>query len=258
MELEEAFIVAKSKIVKLLKKNRGSISMEPSFMNASMTSGSSSRLPSLKLPKFDGKYSEFQNFISAFNNIVNYNPTISLIEKFNYLLNCLSGPALDVVEPFQVCEENYEKALTRLQDRNDNKVLIFLEHIDSLFNVARMQKGDSVSLRHLIDTVSAVRGSLLSLGSETDVINAILLHMVLLKVDSDTKENYDEKQDLKSLPSWDMCYELLSRRRQFLESHRKRTEVSEKVVPHKPKPNPRFNRSAQTFVKSNSKCSYCN
>lgn len=31
MKLEEAFIVAKSKIVKLLKKNRGSVSMELSF-----------------------------------------------------------------------------------------------------------------------------------------------------------------------------------------------------------------------------------
>ncbi|XP_073820296.1 uncharacterized protein [Musca autumnalis] len=232
VELEEAFIVAKAKIMKLLKKSRGSESAEMSLMNASMACGSSSsRLPSLKLPKFDGKYSEYKRFITAFNNMVNDNPAISVIEKFNYLLNCLSGPALAVVEPFQVCEENYEKALNRLEERYDNKVLIFLEHIESLFNVPKMQKSDSVSLRHLIDTVSAVRGSLLSLGSEADVMNAILVHMVLSKLDSDTKENYDEKQDFKSLPSWDLCYELLSRRCQFLESHRKRTEVTEKVVP---------------------------
>ncbi|XP_073835822.1 uncharacterized protein [Musca autumnalis] len=245
--------------MKLLKKSRGSESAEMSLMNASMACGSSSsRLPSLKLPKFDGKYSEYKRFITAFNNMVNDNPAISLIEKFNYLLNCLSGPALAVVEPFQVCEENYEKALNRLEERYDNKVLIFLEHIESLFNVPKMQKSDSVSLRHLIDTVSVVRGSLLSLGSEADVMNAILVHMVLSKLDSDTKENYDEKQDFKSLPSWDLCYELLSRRCQFLESHIKRTEVTEKVVVNKPKSNTRFNRSAHTFVNSNSNCCYCN
>ncbi|XP_073845474.1 uncharacterized protein [Musca autumnalis] len=258
VELEETFIVAKSKILKLIKKNCGSVSMESSFMNASMACGSNSRLPSLKLPNFNGKYSEYQRFITAFNNMVHENPSISIIEKFNYLINCLSGPALAVVEPYQICEENYEKALQRLQERYDNKVLIFLEHIESLFNVPKMQKSDSVSLRHLIDTVSAVRGSLLSLGSEADVMNAILVHMVLSKLDSDTKENYDEKQDFKSLPSWDLCYELLSRRCQFLESHRKRTEVTEKVVVNKPKPNTRFNRSAHTFVNSNSNCCYCN
>ncbi|XP_073828191.1 uncharacterized protein [Musca autumnalis] len=257
MDLEETFIVAKAKILKLINKNRGSVTVDNSLMNVSMACGSNSRLPSLKLPNFDGKYSEYQRFITAFNNIVHDNPTISLIEKFNYLLNCLSGPALAVVQPFQVCEENYEKALQRLQERYDNKVLIFLEHIESLFNAPQMQKSDSVSLRHLIDTVSAVRGSLLSLGSEADVMNAILVHMVLSKVDNETKENYDEKQDFKSLPSWDFCYELLSRRCQFLESHRKRTELPENITSHKPK-SPRFNRSAHTFVNSNSNCSYCN
>ncbi|XP_073814252.1 uncharacterized protein [Musca autumnalis] len=257
IDLEETFIVAKSKILKLIKKNCGPVSMESSFMNASIACGSNSRLPSLKLPNFNGKYSEYQRFITAFHNIVHENPSISIIEKFNYLLNCLSGPALAVVEAFQVCEENYEKALNRLEERYDNKVLIFLEHIESLFNVPQMQKSDSVSLRHLIDTVSAVRGSLLSLGSEADVMNAILVHMVLSKVDIETKDNYDEKQDFKSLPSWDLCYELLSRRCQFLESHRKRTEFPEKVIPNKHN-SPRFNRSAHTFVNSNSNCSYCN
>ncbi|XP_073814756.1 uncharacterized protein isoform X2 [Musca autumnalis] len=256
-DLEETFIVAKAKILKLINKNRGSVAVDNSLMNVSMACGSNSRLPSLKLPNFDGKYSEYQRFITAFNNIVRDHPTISLIEKFNYLLNCLSGQALAVVQPFQVCEENYEKALQRLQERYDNKVLIFLEHIESLFNVPQMQKSDSVSLRHLIDTVSAVRGSLLSLGSEADVMNAILVHMVLSKVDNETKENYDEKQDFKSLPSWDLCYEILSRRCQFLESHRKRTELVEKVIPNKHN-SPRFNRSAHTFVNSNSNCSYCN
>ncbi|XP_073820368.1 uncharacterized protein [Musca autumnalis] len=257
IDLEETFIVAKSKILKLIKKNCGPVSMESSFINASIACGSNSRLPSLKLPNFDGKYSEYQRFITAFYNIVHENPSISIIEKFNYLLNCLLGPALAVVEPYQVCEENYEKALQRLQERYDNKVLIFLEHIESLFNVPQMKKSDSVSLRHLIDTVSAVRGSLLSLGSEADVMNAILVHLVLSKVDNETKDNYDEKQDFKSLPSWDLCYELLSRRCQFLESHRKRTELVENVVSNKPK-SPKFNRSAHTLVNSNSNCSYCN
>ncbi|XP_073838259.1 uncharacterized protein isoform X2 [Musca autumnalis] len=256
-DLEETFIVAKAKILKLINKNRGSVAVDNSLMNVSMACGSNSRLPSLKLPNFDGKYCEYQRFITAFYNMVHDNPTISVIEKFNYLLNCLSGPALAVVEPYQVCEDNYEKALERLQERYDNKVLIFLEHIESLFNVPQMQKSDSVSLRHLIDTVSAVRGSLLSLGSEADVMNAILVHLVLSKVDNETKYNYDEKQDFKSLPSWDLCYELLSRRCQFLESHRKRTEFPEKVTPNKHN-SPRFNRSAHTFVNSNSNCSYCN
>lgn len=180
------------------------------------------------------------------------NSSITSADKFNYLLNCLSGPALAVVEPFQISDENYPKALKRLQERYDNKVLIFLEHINTLFNVPKITKGDSVSLRNIVDTVSAVRGSLLSLGSEMDVMNEILVHMVLSKVDADTKENYDEKQEYKLLPSWDNCYDVLSHRCQFLESHGRKAEVAEKAKGSKPKSN--FNRSAHTFVNSSSTC----
>ncbi|XP_075157710.1 uncharacterized protein LOC142230976 [Haematobia irritans] len=256
-DLEELFITAKAKILGLLNKSRSSIPGDTTLMNASIAGISTqSRLPSLKLPRFDGKYGEYKRFISTFNNMVHENQTITPVDKFNYLLNCLSGPALAVVEAFQVSEENYPKALTRLQERYDNKVLIFLEHINTLFDIPKMAKGDSSSLRNIIDTVSAVRGSLLSLGSEADVMNAILVHLVLNKVDADTKQNYDEKQEYKSLPSWDCCYDVLSLRCQFLESHGKRTEFGEKAKLVKPKQN--FNRTAHTFVNSNPNCVYCN
>ena len=62
--------------------------------------------------------------------------------------------------------KNYAKALKRLKERYDNKVLIFLEHVNNLFSAPNMIKGDNRSLRKIIDTVSAIRGSLLSLGSE--------------------------------------------------------------------------------------------
>lgn len=258
-DLEEVFIVAKAKLLSLINKSRSSTSLEHSFLNGSMAGGSiQTRLPSLKLPRFDGKYADYKRFITTFNNMVHENSSITPVDKFNYLLNCLSGPALAVVEPFQVTDENYPKALERLQSRYDNKVLIFLEHITALFNVSQMSKDDYVSLRNIIDTVSAIRGSLLSLGSEMDVMNAIIIHIVLSKLDEKSKQNYDEKQEFKSLPSWDTCYDTLSHRCQFLESHGKKTDSVQKPSGSKPKSN--FNRPANTFVNSNaiSTCSYCN
>lgn len=204
----------------LLNKNRGSSSLEHSFFNASTAGVSNStRLPSLKLPRFDGKYADCKRFITTFNNIIHENSTLTDVDKSNYLLNCLSGPALAVVEPYQVTEENYLKALKRLEEKYDNKVLIFLEHMNTLFNISAMSKGDSVSLRNIIGTVSAIRGSLLSLGSEMDVVSGLLIHIALSKLDTDTKQNYDEKQEFKSLPSWDTCYDVLSHRCRFSESH---------------------------------------
>ncbi|XP_046810021.1 uncharacterized protein LOC124420605 [Lucilia cuprina] len=223
-DLEEIYIAAKAKLLSILNKTRSSTSMEQSFFNTSIELSNQTRLSSLKLPRFDGKYTDYKRFITTFNNMVHDNSSITPVDKFNYLLNCLSGPALSVVEPFQVTDENYPKALDRLRERYDNKVLIFLEHITTLFNIPEMSKGDSVSLRYIIDTVSAIRGSLLSLGSELDIMNAIIIHIVLSKLDDSSKQNYDEKLDFRSLPSWDTCYDILSHRCQFLESHGKKSE----------------------------------
>jgi len=52
------------------------------------------RLPSLKLPCFDGIH-------------VDTDGGLSIINKFNYLLKCLTGPAFEVVQSFQITEENY-------------------------------------------------------------------------------------------------------------------------------------------------------
>ncbi|XP_037931192.1 uncharacterized protein LOC119666003 [Teleopsis dalmanni] len=117
-----------------------------------------------------------------------------------------------------------------------------------------MTKGDSITLRHIVDTVSALFGSLLSLGSEADILNAIIIHLVLSKVDNETKIFYDSQQDFESLPCWESCYSLLSRRCQFLDSNSKRCN-NDKVNDTK---NNSFNRKLTTFVNTKINCMKCN
>ncbi|XP_017489678.1 PREDICTED: uncharacterized protein LOC108377894 [Rhagoletis zephyria] len=159
--------------------------------NTFPTSSHHNRLPQLKLPQFDGKYSDYKRFIRTFQNMVDDDVSIAVVDKFNYLLNCLSGPALAVVEPFEVSDANYPKALARLKERYDSNVLIFLDYISTLFNLPKMTKPEPHQLRSIIDTVSAVRASLLPLGSATEIMNSMLTHVALSKVDSISKETYE-------------------------------------------------------------------
>lgn len=131
-DIEEQFIVAKASIMKRLTSCRRSSYADQTFFN-NTTQGLShhNRLPQLKLPKFDGKYSEYSRFISTYKSLVHEDPYIPTIDKFNYLLNCVSGQALAVIEPFPVIEGNYQKALDRLNERYDNKSLIFIDTINS-------------------------------------------------------------------------------------------------------------------------------
>jgi len=135
-QFEAAFIATKSKLLKRARVSKRN-GPEDSVLISSTCLGASShnRLPSLKLPKFDGKYGEYNRFIAAFNHMVHDDVLLSDIDKFTYLIGCLSGPALSVVAAFQVSEENYKKALERLKERYDKKVLILLEHVSSLFSI---------------------------------------------------------------------------------------------------------------------------
>ncbi|KAM8702461.1 hypothetical protein ACLKA7_001792 [Drosophila subpalustris] len=178
---EEMYIAAKVKILSLIQDKRNvhaHSGAESSFFNSSLIHGSghNNRLPKLKLPNFDGKYANYKRFNTSFNNLIHNDPQIPTIDKFNYLLDCLSGPELEMKRP------------------------------------------EASSLQSLIDNATAIRGSLLSIGSAEEIMNSIMIHIVLSKVDTESKSNYDERQNLEKLPTWDDFCKILNRRCQFLES----------------------------------------
>ena len=177
-----------------------------------------SKLPSLKLPTFSGKYSDYKNFIASFSQIIDREANLSNIEKFNHLLNCLRGQALETVKAYQITDENYPKALDRLKSRYDNSTLIFLENITALFELPRVIGQNSSLLRSLIDNASALYGSLSSLGNDKQIANAMLIHLVIQKVDETSRKKWQESLNFVKLPTWDECSSLLERRCQHLES----------------------------------------
>ncbi|XP_039967850.1 uncharacterized protein LOC120779574 [Bactrocera tryoni] len=68
----------------------------------------------------------------------------------------------------------------------------------------------------MIDEVSAVYDSLLSLGDEKQITNAIIIHIVMTKVDSVTRSKWEEQLDYDHLPLWKDCEATLNRRFQQL------------------------------------------
>lgn len=146
-DVEDLCIKTKSKIIELLGDNYKRQNFDTSF---AIPFTQHSKLPSLDLPTFDGKYSAYKNFSSSFKQFVDDDTSLSKIEKFNHLLHCLSGQALDTVRAFQITSENYEKALKRLQERYDNNTLIFLEDIQNLYDLPNVNKSSGVHLRSLV------------------------------------------------------------------------------------------------------------
>ena len=85
-DLEDICIETKALIMKLIRYSHSS-----TLIDSTPAPVQQSRLPKLSLPQFSGKYSEFKNFISMFENLVHRDASIPDIEKFNHLVSCLSG-----------------------------------------------------------------------------------------------------------------------------------------------------------------------
>jgi len=104
-ELEETAIIPKSLLNSIFAKARRK-SVDNSATPATRTP--QCRLPSVALPTFSGKHSEFKNLISLFETFV------------IHLTWCLAGRA------FQVTADNYPKALGILKRVYDKDCFIFL------------------------------------------------------------------------------------------------------------------------------------
>ena len=112
---------------------------------------------------------------TAFNQNIAQEFGLSNIEKFNHLLNYLQGQALETAKAFQITNENFPKALARLKARYDNSTLIFSENIMTLFELSTMSKSNSAQLKSLVDTFTALYSSLLSLDTQNDIANSMLI-----------------------------------------------------------------------------------
>lgn len=81
-------------------------------------------------------------------------------EKFNHLNSYLSDETLDTVKAFHVTEQKSYKALACWNRVYNNMSHIFWQ----LFNLSNMTKSQSTALKRMIDTVSAIYDTLLSIS----------------------------------------------------------------------------------------------
>ena len=69
------------------------------------------KLPKLTLPRFQGDLTNWMSFWHSFESVVHKNPSISKVDKFNYLNLWLEGTARRTVQGLTLTEANYDSAV---------------------------------------------------------------------------------------------------------------------------------------------------
>ena len=143
----------------LLRKLRRKMPPAPQAGTSSTSAASSHnagkvKMPTLELPKFDGKIIEFLPFWDQFRCAVHEVTNLSAVQKFIYLKSSLRGGALECITGYDVTESNYPLAVESLKARFGKKRVVIGALVKSL--LALEQRGNSTKhLREFTDTLQS-------------------------------------------------------------------------------------------------------
>ena len=141
------------------------------------------KLPKLSLKRFNGDLTKWTTFWDTFKSAVHDNPTLTSIDKFNYLNSLLESAAAEAIAGLTLTSANYEEAIATLRRRFGNKQLILNCHMDLLLNLEGVTSQHNLKgLRQLCDVVeSNVRG-LRALGVPSSSYGGLLSPILISKL----------------------------------------------------------------------------
>ena len=152
-----------------------------------------SLMPSLNIPRFDGNIEKYEEFIDAFEAVIQKYDHVDNVEKFNLLRTHLDPPASELLEGFRTTNAEYPEALKLFKDTYGNKSLLKKIRISKLLNVEKHDgKG---SLRPIYTKLRTNIRALESLGVNTEAYSLFLIPIVCSKISRDLNKRWYKKND---------------------------------------------------------------
>ena len=151
-----------------------------------------SRLPKLNLPYFSGDPLVWQTFWDSFEAAIHSNPSLTGVQKFNYLRAQLQGDAARVIAGFPLTNSNYEHSVVLLRQRFGQSYKLVNAHMQALLNLPNPSNNHS-SLQTFYDTIENHMRGLASLGKSPDTYGSLLTPIILTKLPNEIKKTLLDK-----------------------------------------------------------------
>lgn len=114
------------------------------------------RLPRIDIPKFNGSPSDWLSFKDLFSSLILANPTLSAVEKLQYLKTSLTGSAAHLLKNTSLTADNFSKAWEALISLYENKRLLVNSALHSLLSIKRMTKESAQEMEHLYTSIMQI------------------------------------------------------------------------------------------------------
>lgn len=205
------------------------------------------RLPTIQISTFTGKYSEYTPFMNLFRAIIHNDKSIDNVQKLYYLRSFLNNEPLDLIKNLPLTMHSYEEALKLLNDRYNHTSKIINEHINTLLDLNALFKSSPANIRTFVSSIKQCLASLKNLNINTDSWDPIILAILYRKLDSYTSRAYQlERSDAVDPTVADFL--------QFMEKRALALENAELVAPGK---SHRAVVNVTAASESGLTCSYC-
>ncbi|XP_025155222.1 uncharacterized protein LOC112588719 [Harpegnathos saltator] len=155
----------------------------------------------IRLPPFEGRYEEWEQFRDRFTALIISNRDLDDFARMHYLTSCVKGRALECIGNIPVTADNFSTAWQALLARYKNKRRLITKHLSALLNLKTISRESVADLQALHDDVNIAVASLHTLHrSPADLWNDILVHIVSNKLDPVTRKAWNVRMSESSDP----------------------------------------------------------
>lgn len=195
--------------VKKRESNSDSVPSQPTIRT---------KLPTINISTFTGKYADYVNFINLFKSLIHSDRSLDKVQKLHYLRSFVKDEPYDLIKNLPLECDSYDEALRLLDDRYFNKFRIITEHVNELLDLGAMAKSTSCSIREFVSKVKQSLSSLKNLGVGIEGWDPILICLLTRKLDAYTGRAYQLERDPHKDPSIIELIEFLESRALALEN----------------------------------------
>lgn len=169
------------------------------------------KLPELKLIKFNGDIKYFTAFIDVFDALIHNNSHLTDIEKFSHLLASVEGPPRNLIQCHALSAANYSVAYKSLKARYSSKRLLATYHWNEIENATRLTCENPPALRKLLDTFTENIAALKNLDFPVTQWDFILAHMLLKRLDPGFVSRFELQYGSTETPTFEELKQFVSK-----------------------------------------------
>lgn len=148
--------------------------------------------PKIELPIFSGSYAQWTTFKDLFVEIVHRNTFISNAQKMQHLKAKLKGEPERLIQHMNISADNYEASWQILQQRYDNKCLLFSYQANILLNLPNIQTPTASLLKRMHDTTIECLQAIKNLKYDISSWDPLVVYILMQKLDADTRQSLKE------------------------------------------------------------------